>query len=80
MLLKLTFKYCQYANAIAHFVRCIKEIQIYYWIYFTMTESKVYIPKVINYFTETVPRFTMDDFQFMSFPIEQLALEVVIMV
>jgi len=29
MLLKLTFKYCQYANAIAHFVRYLKEIQIY---------------------------------------------------
>jgi hypothetical protein len=38
------------------------------------------ISSKLYYFTETVPRFTMDDFQFMSFPIEQLALEVVIMV
>ena len=37
------------------------------------------MPKVITYFTEIVPRFTTNDFQYTSLPFEQLALEVVIM-
>jgi len=34
------------------------------------------MPKVITYFTEIVPRFTTNNFQYTSLPFEQLALEV----
>ena len=78
-MLKINLEILSICKWYSHFARYIKKNQINYWIYISNTEGKLY-QKVNNYFIETIPRFTTDDFQSMSlYCLQQLALEVAIM-
>ena len=71
MLLKLNFKFCEYVNAMLILRDVWKKIRLMF------NDRSESIAKVINYYlTDTVPIFTMENFQSTSLPIEQLTLEI----
>jgi hypothetical protein len=78
MLTKLTFFILSNIQMLFSFCEVLKRHsdQLLHLFFKDRRES---VPKAITYLTETVLRFTTDDFQSMSPPIEQLTMEVAIM-